>query len=354
MRAGEFYHLREGVLRRKGRSDIQPPSSGNKMVYGIDLPGPGNTGHLGTLTDLGTPATDVAVLPNGVSEISDRRIFGDINWKGGTDLTLRNCLLVGGTNIPSGASAVVNCNSAHGGRLTLIDCTVVPREPRNRDCIVGHKWSAYRCDLSNSVDGMGIFITSANGTKADVVAMGNYVHDLAYIYPDYRNGVSGSTWHTDGSHNDGAHLQGGNNVHLKGNFFDLSNSNPAPSNTGPNPEKPWMSKLGYTNGSATIVQSNTGTPIDNTVIIEENWYRGGLSQLNVKPNMQFIFRNNRHYTETAVNTTGEGGAWNGYWIRIDQKSGTVITSLNTNRWADGTRAGQVLAEPRASGIHYNA
>lgn len=357
-----LWRVSAGVLSRPYQSDVptappppeeEPaPPGRDALVYGTYLPTIETVGHTGTLTDLGTPATQTANLPAG-GLIENRRIYGDIKWTGAQDLTLRNCLLVGGTNVPTGASAVVNCNSAHGGILTLIDCTVQPREPRNRDCIVGHKWRAYRCNLIGGVDGMGIFITSANGTHADVVAMGNWVHELTYIYPDYKNGTSGAAQHTDGSHNDGAQLQGGDQVHLKGNFFDLEVSKPAASNTGPNPEKAWMTTLKETNGSCVIVQSNTGMPINDTVIIEQNYFRGGLSHLNVKPNMKFIYRDNKHFRDAAINSTGSGGTWNGYWIRVDQRSGAVLTGLATNTWQDGPYAAQAMTEPRDKGIHYN-
>lgn len=345
--------VKEGVLVRPGRTAVVPPGSGvnrDTLVYGTYRPSALTTGHTGTLTDLGTPATQNATLPD-VPVLENRLIYGDIKWKGTSDITLKNCMLVGGSNPPASASAVVDCNATHQGRITLIDCTITPRDPRNRDCIVGHNWSAYRCNLSAGIDGAGIFTTS--GTNADVVMMGNWTHDLSYVYPDYRNGVSGATWHTDGSHNDGVQMQGGRNVHLKGNFIDLVNSNPAPTNSGPNPDKEWLSVVKGNNGSGLIVQDNTGAGIDNTVIVEQNWFRGSLTQINIKPNMRFIFRNNRHFREVAINDTGLPGKWNGYWIRLDQREGAVITGLETNVWEDGPFEGQPLVEPRDSGIHYN-
>ena len=361
-----------GVLTRPGRPDripgkpiiVEPPvitpepetppvDDRDLLVYGQYQPGPTNTGYRGTLTDLGNSSTQNAVLPSS-GVVENRKIWGDIKPPATGKLVLKNCLLVGGPHIPTGASGAVNCNTAHAENLILIDCTIQPQQPRNRDCIVGHKWEAYRCNMSRSVDGMGIFTTSANSGHADVIAMGNWIHDLAYVYPDYKNGTSGATWHTDGSHNDGAQLQGGDRVHLKGNFFDLARSLPAAGNGGVNPDKTWMSTLQETNGSCVIVQSNTGNPINNTVIIEQNWFRGGLSQLNVKPNMSFIFRDNKHYRDAAVNTTGSGGTWNGYWLRFDQRAGATLTGLATNKWVDGPYSGQVMAEPRDKGIHYNA
>lgn len=322
------------------------------LVYGSYQPTVDNTGTYGTLEDYNASSTNLASMPASGGVIEGKRIYGDIKWTGSSPLTLKNCLLVGGTNVPTGASAVVDCNGSHTAPITLIDCTIKPREPRNRDCIVGYGWRAYRCNMSGSVDGMGIFTTS--GTSADVTAMGNWVHDLTYIYPDYKNGTSGATWHTDGSHNDGAQLQGGSNVLLKGNFFDINNSAPASTNTGTNPSKPWLSTLQGDNGSGVIVQDNTGAGINETVVIEENWFRGGLSQLNAKTNVAFVFRNNKHYREAVQNTTGSGGTWNSYYIRVDARASTTISGLGTNTWFNGPYVGQVLAEPRDRGVHYDA
>lgn len=351
------WRLHNGILVRRERPDILPPGvvvldPRDDLVYGAYEPGPSNTGTRGNLSDYNGAGTQIANVTSGM--IENKVIYGDIKWSGSQPLTLKNCLLVGGPHIPSGASGVVDCNNQHAAPIILIDCEVRPREPRNRDCIVGYKWEAYRCNLHRGVDGMGIFARPQFTNNADVIAMGNWVHDLTYIYPDYRNGVSGQTWHTDGTHNDGVQIQGGRNIHLLGNFLDLLHSDPLASNTGPNPDKTWLSEVRGTNGAGLTIQDNTGAGIDTTVVVEKNWFRGGLAQINVKPNFNFVLRNNNHYRDVAINYTDLPGTWNGYWIRIDQRSGQVITGLATNRWVDGPLAGRVMAEPRTSGIHYNA
>lgn len=349
-----------GVLKyRKNGAWVTAPTSApseflrrEALVYGEYMPTAADVGTYGTLTAYNAESTNTAALPGG-GLIENKIIYGDIKWQGSSTLTLRNCLLVGGTNVPTGASGVVDCNASHSAPIILVDCTVRPREPRNRDCIVGHRWQAYRCDMSAGVDGMGIFTTTA-GAQAEVTAEGNWVHDLTYIFPDYRNGTSGATWHSDGSHNDGVQLQGGSNVRLWGNFFDVLNSPPAATNTGPNPSKPWLSTLQQNNGAGVTIQDNTGAGIDPTVVIGKNWFRGGLSQLNAKPGISFQFPDNKFFREVARNTTGSGGTWNGYWIRIDVRATTTIAGLLTSRWVDGPYAGQLMVEPRDRGINYDA
>lgn len=332
-----------------GTGTIDPETARrDALVYGSYRPSADTVGTYGTLTDYNAPSTNAAEVPDG-GLIENKVIYGDIKWRGSKTLTLRNCRLVGGTDVPTGASGVVDCNAAHTAPIILIDCTIAPREPRNRDGIVGSRWEAYRCDISRSVDGMGIFTTS--GTAADVVAMGNWTHDLTYIFPDYKNGTSGAAWHTDGSHNDGAQLQGGRNVRLKGNYFDVQTSAPASTNTGANPSKPWLSTLNGNNGAGLTIQDNTGAGIDETVIIESNWFRGGLSQVNIKPDISFVMRNNKHFRSAAQNTTGSGGTWNPYFIRFDNKASNTVVGLDTNKWEDGVYANQALIEPRDKGMH---
>jgi hypothetical protein len=360
MPLGLLWVYRDGVLVKKDRSDQSPtgpdpdqpapPTDRDNLIYGAYCPGPTTTGVLsGTvLTDYNASmVNNVTLLDGGL--IENKRIYGDIKMNSATDVTIRNCELVGGAHDPSGASGIVDCNSARTGKVILIDCTIIPRRrSMNRDCIVGEKWQAYRCKLQAGVDGMGIFIVpsrySPANNNANVIAMGNWVSDLSYFYPD--------SVHTDGTHNDGAQIQGGRNVHLKGNFFELSTTQV----TGNNPAKPWLMATNNAAGSGVIVQDNTGAGIDNTVVIEENYFARGLAHVNIKPEMDFIFRNNKHYRVTAVAPAGSGYTWRGYWIRFDKKTGAVVSGITagipSNTWADGPYVGDILSDPRDLGIDY--
>ena len=180
------------------------------------------------------------------------------------------------------------------------------------------------------------------------------VENLRYFYPDYDNGVSGATEHTDGTHNDALVISGGANVTITGNHLRATTVTAS----GVNPDKPWLVGGGWANGATIIVNEDAGTQTDSTCTITGNWLEGGLSQLNVKPGLTFTFTGNRHYVNTAVGT-----GHSGYWIRYDT-SATVVTGINdgggttitntTNVWADGPNAGIALSTPRASGIHFNA
>ena len=112
------------------------------------------------------------------------------------------------------------------------------------------------------------------------------------------------------------------------------------------------------NGAALIIQNNTGQGVDNTTIAEQNFLYGGKAHLNVKSNIQFVYRNNRHYRKTAQVSGGGGTEPNcsGYWIRFDDHTTEVSglnTGVNNNRWIDGPYAGNQLVEGYLMGVKYN-
>lgn len=325
------------------------------LVYGTYIPDGTTCGVLpgSSLSEWNDPSTDVVTFSATFPPINNKIIYGDIKnaIPGNTDVYLNNCLLVGGNHIPSTNSGVLDCNPSRTGtgRIILTDCTIAPRRPSlNRDCAVGKRFSLFRCELRDGIDCVGIFTTVA-GENADVTVMGCWGHSMPYFYPDYKNGVSGAAGHTDGTHNDNVQLQGGGNVQIKGNLWEATSY--LGSGSASNPSKPWLIGQGYSNGACITIQDNTGAGITgNTVVIEDNWFKGGLSQVNIKPGLAFILRNNHHYRATAQLS----GTWAGYWIRLDDHTSTVTGLTSNNRWVDGPYTGNLLTEPRDLGIHYNA
>ena len=350
----ESWHPQSGVLVRRGRNQGTDPGdpdpgggSRDTLVYGTYEPDATTTGVPSgiTLTDYNSSSVNSVTIPNG-AVITEKRIYGDVTFAGSAELY--RCELVGGNNtITSGNTAVVNCNNTRTGIAKLTDCTIAPRKQSNgRDCILGKQYELYRCHLSGGVDGCGIYSTSTSNPACNVKVYGCLIEDLTYVYPD---NITPS--HKDGTHNDCIQIQGGTNIHILGN--SLRGTAHALAGTGTNPDKPWLIGQGYNNGAVIIAQNNTGAGINNTLIIEKNWLRGGLSQFNIKPNISFIATNNKHYRATAI----QSGVWSGYWVRFDQRSTTTVqglTSSISSTWVDGPYASQTLAEPRDKGIHYNA
>lgn len=349
----ESWHSQGSALARRGRNqgtdpgDPDPGGGGrDSLVYGDYEPDATTAGvPAGTvLTDYNSPATNAVTIPNGAL-ITDKRIYGDVTFAGSAELF--RCELVGGNNtITSGNVGILRCTNTRTGIAKLTDCTIKPRQESNgRDCALGKQYELYRCHLSGGIDGCGIYSTSTTAPNCDVKVYGCLIEDLTYVYPD-----TITTSHTDGTHNDCIQIQGGRNIHILGN--SLRGTAHALTGTGSNPQKPWLIGQGYNNGAVLIVQNNTGAGIDNTVLIEKNWLRGGLAHFNIKPAMTFLAPNNKHYRATAV----QSGTWSGYWTRFDQRSGTNVPGLTSgisSTWVDGPYAGQLLAEPRDRGIHYN-
>lgn len=350
----------------------------DSLVYGAYEPNSTTAGVPAgvTLTNYNAPTTTGSVSfapgggngPNG--EYMYYHIYGDVVHSGAAGhVEFKYCYLHGGANTPTGATGCVNAYSVRDStrKIKLTDCTIQPQVPTLRDGIAGGNYEAYRCDVFDSVDGFGLLRLAADGTDINAILWGNYVHDLSYIYPDYANGSSGSTVHTDGTHNDCIQHQGGRNVHIKGNaLWGTSHAMPG---TGTNPSQPWLLKTnngagatrtpGYANGSDIIVQKQgTTAAIDKTTIIELNYLHSSKAQLNAQTSSAptFIYRNNRHFHDAAFNEAPPP-TYNQYFMRLDQRSGANIeglTDTQTNVWADAPNQGVLLAEPRASGLAYDA
>lgn len=368
MTEATLWVVKNGLLKKFGRSDqtITPPPPGDPAsrtglgAYGTYIPLQ-NT-HCGvipgvTRTDFNATSVNNVTIsaPNPAAGsggiYANYNFYGDVKVTANVNITFNNCLFVGSNVDGTSQSACLDLRSARTGIVTMNDCSFIPRKESDwRDCVVGHKYEAYRCYAKGGVDGFGIFVEPAKYSpavySADVVIKGCMVEDLAYRYPD-----RATPSHTDGTHNDCIQHQGGNNVTIQGN--NLKGSSHAMVGSGTNPSKPWLlsGTDKWINGACLIIQEQTTTgPVATGNLIDSNWFWGGLSHMNIKPDIQFTYTNNKHYRNTAVGTS-----WSGYWIRLDNHTPTV-TGLTgtTNTWVDGPYAGAVLIEPRDKGIHYNA
>lgn len=333
------------------------------IVYGVTIPTDKvNCGLLNEaiLSNYNTPYTSTVTLVDGET-IEDKIIWGDVRLPGthNSDITVRNCLFMGGADVKTTNDGVIkgDTNRTGTGKLKVYDSEIRPIRPwLNRDGVRGNRVELYRVTIRDVIDGISFFATSGqNGGVVDSVAKGCLVEDLLYMYPDYDNGSSGAAEHSDGTHNDALAIQGGANVTIEGCYFNATSW--AHPDSGTNPNKPWLIGQSMANGAACIVNEDAGTQTTTTCSITKNWFRGGLSQLNVKTGTTFIFTDNKHYTTVAVGT-----GHSGYWIRFDPTPSTV-TGVNdgggstvtntTNVWADGANVGVALTSPRASGIQFD-
>lgn len=334
--------LSNAFYRRSG-------SSRNSLVPGSYKPGASTTGALASvLPELNLPSATTLIITEAGTTYQNLTIYGDILIRA-ANVTLKGCILKGGSHAPGNATGIVDCNAAQCFNAVIEDCTVSPQVPHyNRDGIVGHEYTSRRNNISRTTDGLGAFITTALGTDCNVLIEANYVHDLTYFYPD--------VVHTDGTHNDCLQIQGGANIHVIGNYFHGSSVMGAGSQ--PNPDKPRL--LGETpsfiNGSGTIIQKQSTTAALVNVVVEKNWYQGGLAGLNLKPGT-YTCKNNYFGREWYdYNADNPGRAASMFPIRGDDSTTTFVTGLLTsNRWEDtnALMAGVINGGTRDDGIRWN-
>ena len=362
-----LHHAVDGAWRRRG----VPVGGGNSresLVYGDFFPEDGvNCGLIdeNILTPYNSSSATSVTLPDG-AVIENRIIYGDLRPPSvhNSDIIIRNCILAGGSHIPSFNDGIVNCsaNRSGNGKVMIYDSEVRPqRIALNRDGIRGNKWEAHRVVVRDTIDAFAPYAASnINGGNADVVIAGCIGEQLRYMYPDYDNGVSGPAEHSDGTHNDIVQIHGGRNIHVIGCFLNAT-SLPM-DGTGTPSDKPWLVNSGWARGACVVSAIDTDVVPDTSVVIERNWLRGGLAHVNIKVYQEFVFSHNRHFHETA-----SGSGHSGYWIRYDYRvaspnhstihgvniNGTTTVDNTTNVWWDAPNAGQPLTTPRPSGVHFN-
>lgn len=76
---------------------------------------------------------------------------------------------------------------------------------------MGHGFTAQRCEILNTTDGIGIY-NRFDTANANVNLYDNYVHDLTYFSPS-------PTKSDNKTHNDNVQIQGGSSIVIAGNYF---------------------------------------------------------------------------------------------------------------------------------------
>ena len=319
--------------------------------------------------DYNSSSVNSVTIPNGAHIVS-KVIYGDITFAGSA--LIEDCLLLGGAQAITSDNnlGILWCTNVRTGMAVIKDSIIRPRtESDGRDCALGHDYHLERCVLSGGVDGAGIYNTS--GPNANVNLYGNYIHDLAYDYPDRD--------HDDGTHNDPVQIQGGRFINIQGNTINGTGHWMAGSSTyyNTNPSQdfgdwPLLMPVPHCPGNGILVNGNVQA-VDSTVVIDNNVFRNCKAMFSVgTQGNNFQFTNNRFSSidrpAKNVNGTVRNGVSltftsNEYWIRLANKatynnniiglvSAGIITNT-TNVWLDGANAGVALAEPRASGINNN-
>lgn len=276
-----------------------------------------------------TSGADLVITTDG-TVLDGLDIYGDIKVRA-KNVVIRNSRLHGGKHIPGSNTGIIDANSANVSNLLVEDNTIIPDRPSYyRDGIVGHDYTAKRNHIANSNDGLGIFNRPGGPVQANVTAEGNYIHSLTYW--------SNDPAHSDGTHNDGIQVQGGENIRIAGNNVVANAVTGAGS--APNPR-------GTHAGIGIMLQQNVAKLAN--VVVEGNWVDDGQTSINIAngkySNITVTVRNNN----LGRNQFDFGGG-SKYPIRIISRSASTVPGLETNRWAD-TLA--FLTEGRDGGIRYN-
>jgi hypothetical protein len=277
-----------------------------------------------------TSGADLVITQDG-TVLDGLDIYGDIKVRA-KNVVIKNSRLHGGKAIPKSNTGVVDSNNAAVVNLVVQDSTIVPDRPSYyRDGIVGHDYTARRNHISGSNDGLGIFNRPGGPVTANVTAEANYIHGLTYWSYDPA--------HSDGTHNDGIQVQGGQNIRIAGNNI-VANSTPG-AGSAPNPR-------GTHAGIGIMLQQNVAKLAN--VVVDKNWVDDGQASINI---------DNGKYSNITVtvsnNKVGRNqfdfGNGSKYPVRVISRAASTVAGLtSSNRWAD-TQA--LLVEGKTGGIRYN-
>lgn len=317
-------------------------NSNNALVGCRDVQGPGGAAAAPAApsgkpnaSNTGVPAgttlsnyTGPLTITTDGTVIDGKAVYGDLRIQA-RNVTIRNSYLHCGSDVPAGNTGCVDANSAKVFNLTVENTTINPDRPSYyRDGIVGHEFTARRNHITRTNDGLGIFNRPGGPAQANVTAEGNYIHDLTHWNYDPA--------HSDGSHNDGIQIQGGENIVIRGN--NVVGSVVAGDGLG---------QFGSHGGAALLAQQNVAKLAN--VVIENNWFddaqnsvciqHGKYSSVVVTLQNNYFGRNQYDFGNSSM-----------YQIRIYSKAASQVTGLATNRWAD---TNVLLTEGKTTGIRYN-
>ncbi|PKQ24275.1 MAG: hypothetical protein CVT65_03910 [Actinobacteria bacterium HGW-Actinobacteria-5] len=307
-----------------------------RLRPGIDVAGPDNTGTIPgePRTNWNAPGTvgKVAVAP-GTYDTQD--FYGDCYPAdpAGTYL-FRGCRFHGGVGHPSGNRGCFYCWNLTTGWATFEDCTFAPDSPSYyRDGIVGHRYTASRCQSFGGTDGFGV-----NGNGGAIIEW-PYVPWLTWFKQDPA--------HTDGTHNDPVAIQGGGpNVVRDGNLACYVKV--ADTSTGPN-TRPAPNGMFY-GGSAIIVNQAKSLDVIHDTTISGNLLSGGYAQLQLNNNrgtgyVLAVTLGPNQYDRDVYNNSR--AAVDKRWICLVPNGGAITANMAEQRWADD---GTALTPGLATGI----
>lgn len=310
-----------------------PPSPAPRagLAVGSYRPSAATTGvPAGTVLKPYNAAGAELVITQDGTVLEGLEIYGDIKVRA-RNVTIVNCRLHGGPGVPSSNTGIIDATGAGVVNLLVQDNTIIPDRPSYyRDGIVGHDYTARRNHIQATNDGLGIFNQPGGPPGANVTAEGNYIHSLTFW--------SNDPAHSDGTHNDGIQVQGGENIRIAGNTI-VASATPG-RGSRPNPR-------GDHAGIGIMLQQNVARL--GNVVVEKNWVDDGQTSINID--------HGKYATITvtvAANYLGRNqfdfGNGSKYPVRVINRAASSVPGLATNRWADSL---DLLGEGTSGGIRFN-
>jgi hypothetical protein len=179
MTSGETRVAIGGKWKRYGREDIDGPTPA--FILGTTEPTASNTGpqlsSLQTFGSQGTPYTYTISTPGIYERFT---VYGRINITAQTGVTIRNVEVIMQASSTQINGILFSHADAFGNTIDYVRVRVGDNSTATEQqstSIRGRGFTATRCDLSETVDGLQIYTSAASGTRRSVGLYGNYMHD---------------------------------------------------------------------------------------------------------------------------------------------------------------------------------
>ncbi len=281
LRANSEWVPLHGGLEGEGTPNPEPEA----FILGTTKPSAENTG----LNVLGIAPASLTVVSGGRTHTTNDTVYEDMRFTGVVDIrakrvTYRNCWFNGpGT----AGTALVMCINSVCEEIVFENCLfkassigdTVEGTPDN--CLFGHDFTLYRCDLSNSIDLLGLYSgVSLSVPARNVSILGSYLHDMTYYSPDPDHS-------NNQTHNDGIQVHGGaHNFLMRGTrveaYYDPLVGDASEPPVIVNDQLISGNKI-YPSLAAScflvVTPINTTAGI-NSFVIDKNWLGGGVVVIN--------------------------------------------------------------------------
>lgn len=241
-----------GMLRALGRGAI----AADGWVVRVTQPDETNTGML--------PGTTLQTYTGPSAITTDGATFRDTLFTSKISVAAKN-VTIEGCKTTAVIDGMIQASNAAAKNLLIRRTTFRPAAAStNTIGIVGHDFTAERCDISGTVDGIRIHNTNVVDGPSGVTVRGCYIHHLCFTTPYAGHG-------DNETHNDCIQIEGGNDTLIEGNHL-AAFGDPIYGNIADNPRGPQVL-------SGIIVTPNVGNV--RRLMIAGNWFSGAYVPINI-------------------------------------------------------------------------